>query len=128
MDKSNNLGELMFTSASVLDLLLQIDELKDYVIGLTETLDGNIQLQIGDSIYLIENDNATIIDVDDEVVAEIESTSEDAYTEICEDAYIDITENDIDGFEPVNGGIIKEIAKSLLLGGMVRFAGKHLLK
>lgn len=129
MDEITKVNEVMFTSASVLDLLLQIDELKEYTISLTETLDKNIQLQIGDSVYLIENDNAKTVNVDGEVVEEIESTTEDAYTEI--EDYIDVideTFRDIDEFEPVNAGIIKEVAKSLLLGGMIRFAGKHLLK
>lgn len=126
MNEANGLNEVMFTSAAVLDLLLQLDELKNYPIGLTETLDGNIQLQIGDSIYLIENDHAKIINVDDEVVGEIELTTEDAYVEL--DSYTDTSNDSIDEFEPVNAGIIKEVAKSLLLGGMIRFAGKHLLK
>lgn len=129
MDEITKVNEVMFTSASVLDLLLQIDELKEYTISLTETLDDNIQLQIGDSVYLIENDNAKIINVDEEVVEEIELTTEDAYTEIEDYTdVIDETYRDIDEFEPVNAGIIKEVAKSLLLGGMIRFAGKHLLK
>ena len=47
-------SQLMFTPASVVDLLLQIDELKDKTIIIAETPDGQLQLTIGDSIYMIE--------------------------------------------------------------------------
>lgn len=121
MNEANGLNEVMFTSAAVLDLLLQIDELKDYTIGMTETLDGDLQLQIGSSVYVIDNQDTKIIEVEDEVVGEIEVTTEDAYTEIIED----IGEPES---KPVEAGIIKDIAKSLALGGLIRFASKHLLK
>lgn len=126
MNEANGLNEVMFTSASVLDLLLQIDELRDYTISLTETLDGNIQLQVGDSTYLIENQDAKTIEVDDEVVGEIEVTNEDAYQDILNDSSGDIEQEFNE--EPIEGSIIKEFAKSLALGGMIRFAQKHLLK
>lgn len=122
-------GELMFTSAAVLGLLLQIDELKDYTIGVSESLDGGLQIQIGDSVYLIKDNNSTEISVDDSVIDEIESTTEDAYNEISEEIG---EESDMpfytDADEVVEGGILKEIAKSLALGGLIRFATKRLMK
>lgn len=123
MNEANGLNEVMFTSAAVLDLLLQIDELKNYTVGMTETLDGELQLQIGDSIYLLTNDDTKTIEVEDEVVGEIELTTEDAYKEIADDV-----SEDGESAEPVEAGIIKEIAKSLALGGLIRFASKHLMK
>ena len=45
------MGNLLFTPSAVLDLLVQIDELKDKEVGIVETLDGNLQLSIGDSDY-----------------------------------------------------------------------------
>lgn len=124
MNEANGLNEVMFTSAAVLDLLLQIDELKDYTVGLTETLNGDIQLQIGDSTYMIDNQDTKIIEVDDQVVGEIEVTAEDAYTDIAED----VGYGSVETADPVKAGLIKEIAKSLTLGGLIRFASKHLLK
>jgi len=121
--------EVVFTSVAVLDLLLQIDELKDYDIGLSETEDGNLQLQIGTSTYIINNDDTSVISVDDEVVDEISETAEDAYEDLLSDTAelsevsIDDTADDI----PIEGGLLKDVAKSLLLGGMIRFAKKHLL-
>ena len=41
----------LFTPAALLSLLSQIDELKDKQLELTETLDGTMQLCIGDSVY-----------------------------------------------------------------------------
>lgn len=138
-EATNGLNEVMFTSASVLDLLLQIDELKDYTIGMSETFDGKLQLQVGNSIYLINNDDSKTICVEPEVVGEIEVTNDEAYEEISatieEDTGVESyypaeweAVSYVDENEPVEGGIIKEIAKALTLGGMIRFATKHLLK
>lgn len=126
MNEDKDMSSILFTSASVLDLLLQIEELKDYTIGMTETLDGKIQLQIDESIYEIDN-NATILKVDDSIIQEIDTTIETTYDELIDDI-----EQDIDTYEEIDidiieGGIIKEVAKSLALGGLIRFARKHLL-
>lgn len=130
MNEANGLNEVVFTSAAMLDLLLQIDELAGYTIGLTETLDGQLQLQIGDSIYLVQTSDCQTIRVEDEVVGEIEEVTEDAYTEIldCIESECDYPTYDETTDTIVEGSIIKEIAKSLTLGGMIRFATKHLLK
>lgn len=133
MNEANGLNEIVFTSAAVLDLLLKIDELKDYTVGLTETLNGELQLQIGDSIYLIDPNNSTTIRVEDEIVGEIEIQTEEAYNEISEDIACEFDEpqfldSEISNDDIIEGGIIKEIAKSLTLGGLIRFTAKHLLK
>ena len=117
--KNNSDGQLMFTPASVVDLLLQIDELKNKTIIIAETPDGQIQLTIGDSIYLIDDDSSESVEVEEEVVDIIEETNSTAFEEL-EDG-LDVSE------EPIEGGIIKEAVKSLLLGGMIKFAKKHLL-
>lgn len=112
-------GQLMFTPASVVDLLLQIDELKDKTIIIAETPDGQLQLTVGDSIYLIDDDSSEPVEVEDEVVDIIEETNSNAFEEL-EDG-LEVTE------APIKGGIIKDAVKSLLLGGMIKFAKKHLL-
>lgn len=131
MNEANGLNEVMFTSAAVLDLLLQIEELQDYTLGISETPDGNLQLVIGNSVYLINGNESKTIQVEDEVVGEIEVTAEDAYNDLLNDS-IEIDPNsEMDQFNDndiIQGGIIKEIAKSLTLGGLIRFASKHLLK
>lgn len=118
-------SQVVFTPAAVLDLLTQIDELADQNISLTETLNGKIQISIGSSDYIIEP-NTTDIEVDDEVVEAIDEENTSAYEEIVDSGQagmIDDTDT-----EPIEGGILKDIGKSLLLGGLIRFAGKHLLK
>ena len=61
-------GQLMFTPASVVDLLLQIDELKDKTIIIAETPDGQLQLTVGDSIYMIDDNSSESVEVEEEVV------------------------------------------------------------
>ena len=43
--------DLLFTPASILEILNQIDELKEYDLGVAETLDGKLQVQVGTSFY-----------------------------------------------------------------------------
>lgn len=116
---NNSDSQLLFTPASVVDLLLQIDELKDKTVIIAETPDGQLQLTIGDSIYMIDDNSSESVEVDDEVVDIIEETNSEAFEELADG--LEVSE------EPIEGGIIKEAVKSLLLGGMIRFAKKHLL-
>lgn len=109
--------ELVFTPAAVLDLLSQIDELKDLDVGISETPDG-IQVQIGDSIYMISDNNFQDIEVSEEVVEEISDLNDTTYDEISSDNVI--------SDETVESGIIKEIAKTLLVGGVARLVKKFL--
>lgn len=109
--------ELVFTPAAVLDLLSQIDELKDLDVGISETPDG-IQVQIGDSIYMISDNNFQDIEVSEEVVEEISDLNNTTYDEISSDNVI--------SDETVESGIIKEIAKTLLVGGVARLVKKFL--
>ena len=53
----NENSEIVLTPAALLDLLSNIEEFKDYTIGLFETLDGNLQLQVGDSYYDLTSDS-----------------------------------------------------------------------
>lgn len=109
--------ELVFTPAAVLDLLSQIDELKDLDVGISETPNG-IQVQIGDSIYMISDDNFQDIEVSEEVVEEISDLNDTTYDEISSDNVI--------SDETIESGIIKEIAKTLLVGGVARLVKKFL--
>ena len=116
--------QIMFTPAAVLDLLSQIDELADMPVGLAETVDGKIQIVVGDSTYLLEDEAISSIDVDPEVVDSIDEVNLDTYQDLMDSGNVEY----VDDEEPIQGGIIKEGIKALLLGGMIRFASKHLLK
>ncbi len=113
--------EVVFTPAALLDILSKIDELAEYDLGLTETLEGDLQLQVGSSIYeLGDMESADKITVDDEVVDEIADINETAYSELVEDREF---ENNLDAVE---SGLIKEALKTLLIGGVVRLAKGYL--
>ena len=113
----NDKNEVMFTSVALLDLLLQIDELNDYDIGLSETQDGNLQLQVGTSTYIINNNDTTTISVDDEIVDEISETAEDAYEDLLDDTaeLSEFNNDDTADDIPIEGGLLKDVAKKHLL-------------
>lgn len=113
------MDNVVFTPASVLSLLTKIDELKDVNIGMTETMDGKLQLSVGESIYELEPEVDTSVQVDDSVVDKIEDVNQQTYEDLAEDGEVELQEE-------VTGGVLKEIAKTLLLGGMVRLTGKML--
>jgi hypothetical protein len=113
--------QILFTPASLLDLLSQIDELKELAIGLTVGLDGELVLQIGDSTYQIEPEKPLDIEVEQEVAEDVAEQNESAYEELVEssdDIYVDE--------EIIEGGIYTESIKNMLVGGLVRLAGKYL--
>lgn len=113
------MDELLFTSASILDLLSSIDELKDKNIDLAET-DSGISITVGDSIYQIRTSDATPIEVDEDVVQEVDEVTSEAYEELSADG-VDIKDD-------IEGGPIKELIKTLMLGGMLRLTSKMLKK
>lgn len=112
---------ILFTPASLIDLLSKIDELKDIDVGISENIDGTIQLQIGSSLYEINTDEALSVSVDDRVVEQVEKENESAYEDLDQD--VDVS---FDQDETIESGLLKEIAKNLLLGGMIRLSGKLL--
>ena len=113
------MDNVVFTPASVLSLLTKIDELKNVNIGMTETMDGKLQLSVGESIYELEPEVDTSVQVDDSVVDKIEDVNQQTYEDLAENGEVELQEE-------VTGGVLKEIAKTLLLGGMVRLTGKML--
>lgn len=113
------MDQLVFTSASILDLLSSIDELKDKNINLTETESG-ISITIGESTYEIDTANAIEVEVDEEVVEEIDEVTSEAYSEL--------SDNGVDVQDEIEGGPIKELIKTLMLGGMVKMTANMLKK
>lgn len=111
--------DVVFTTASILEILSQIDELKDYELSITETIDGNIQLQVGDSTYLYEVEHAEEVEAPEEVVDTVEEINQDAYKELVDSGSFDEVTNDT-----VESGLIKEAIKSLLLGGAIKLIKK----
>ena len=110
---------IVLTPAGLLELLTQVEELKDYNIGIVESLDGNLQLQIGESIYQL-GEAAPAVEVTPDVVEQVEEINLDAYQNIEED--IDFAD---DG-EPIEAGLINSLIKAVKVGGMLRLAAKVL--
>lgn len=110
--------EILFTPAALLDFLLQIDEFDNKEIGVNTTLDGNVEVVIDDSSYIIDCSNAVEIDVDPEVV--------DTISDVNESTYEDLIESEEFSIEPIEGGVIKELATTLLVGGAVRMGAAAL--
>lgn len=112
-------SELVFTPASLLDIISKIDELSQYEVGLTTTLDGQLQLQVGDSVYdLTSESDVNNINVDDSVVDDVSEINEDAYDQIVSD--------DGEDTQPIESGLIKEMIKTLAIGGVVRLGKNYL--
>lgn len=116
---------IVFTPASLIDLLSQIEELNDSAIGISETIDGKIQLNVGESSYIIDTDVATDVIVDEQTVEQVEDTNFEAYESLDESIEVSVPE---DGYVPIESGIIKELAKTLLVGGLVRLSTNALGK
>lgn len=110
--------EVVFTPAAVLSLLTQIDELKEYNIQIHDNVDGKLQVVIGDSAYNINTTDVTDVIIDESAVAAVEDANEDGYDALAESDEIELL--------PVNGGVLKQIAKTLLVGGLVRLTSKLL--
>lgn len=108
------MGEVLYTSAAVVDLLSQISELQGKTIDINET-DNQAVITIDDTEYTIPYNNATEIEVDDSVIDEVADITDTAYDEMNESTPDDIT-----------SGILKELAKTLFVGGLVRLTGKLL--
>lgn len=122
------MDEILFTSAAVLEFLSKIDELKDKDLSIDKTLEDKIQITIGDSVYEISDDNATTVEVPEESLYEISDATVDAYEELLDEQSEIVQEvSTEETTENIEGGIIKELAKDLMLGGLIRFAKNKLL-
>jgi hypothetical protein len=107
------LDELVLTPSSLLSILSEIEELKGKDITFVEH-DNNIVLTIDESEYIIDTSNASTVETDGDTVQEVSEANEEGYANL--DESISFEDDD----EPVEGGIIKELAKTLLVGGLVR--------
>lgn len=107
--------EILFTPSSLVELLSQVEELNGLDITVSES-EGVITLGIGDTNYQISTSNAEEVEVDEEAIEQVAEVNDSVYDEFeAED-------------EAVEGGLIKELAKSLLVGGLVRLTNKYMSK
>lgn len=114
-------NEILLTPAALLDFLRQVDELADKDISVDDT-GSALNITIGDSSYSIDFSQAEEVEVPTEVVDEVAEINENTYEEIDDVEYTEVSDEE----EVVEGGIIKEVLKTLAVGGMVRLTGKVL--
>lgn len=113
-------SQILFTPSSLVDFLTQVDELKDVNIGVND--DGeNVSISIGDSTYQINPKSVTNIDVSDDDLDQACQANESNYDELEESGSIEVNDS-------VESGIIKQLLKTLAIGGIVRLAAKELKK
>lgn len=113
------MDELLFTSASILDLLSNIEELKDKDLDIQESSSG-VTITVGDVAYEIKSSEATEVEVDESVIEEIDNITAEAYEELSVEGV------DVSDMEDVQGGPIKSLLKTLFLGGMVKMTANML--
>ena len=113
-------SQILFTPSSLVDFLTQVDELKDVNIGVND--DGeNVSISIGDSTYQINPKSVTNIDVSDDDLDQACQANESNYDELEESGSIELNDS-------IESGIIKQLLKTLAIGGIVRLAAKELKK
>ncbi len=108
----------VFTAASILDLLSQIKELKQYDLSWQE-VDGDLFLHVGDSSYKLDLDHAENIEVDDEVIDDVQDANAEGFDQIPDLVTTDDSAT-------VEAGPIANLLKTLTIGGIVRFGNKIL--
>lgn len=113
--------EYLFTASGLLDMLLQIDEFKYYQLDISSDGLGNLQLHVNDSIYMFKAVDSVNIPVSDTQFEAVQDCAESTYEAILDD--IDYDSSDL---QSVNSGLLKQLVKTLLVGGMVRITNKLL--
>ena len=121
----------LITTSGLLEILLNIDELSEYPIDVQETTDGNISITVGNSSYVAVTSEAAItMNATPEDADLISDLNEEVYEEIVEE-YSD-NNIDLDDYNPnmpentIESGLLKDIAKTFLLGGAIKLAKKLL--
>lgn len=115
--------QILFTPASLLDLLCQVDEFAEFEIGVVTGIDGDLILNVGDSQYKIEPDRPLNLEVEPEVAEDVAEQNMSAYEDLV-DKYDGVASSDDQ--EVIESGIYTDTLKNMLVGGLVRMAGKYL--
>lgn len=111
---------LLLTPASLVDFLSQIDELSEKSISLNSN-NGYIEVSIGEATYRIRPQDEVNVPVSVDDIDEINDAADDTYDELVDTGYVENSDE-------IESGIIKELIKTLAIGGMVRLAAKKLKK
>lgn len=113
--------QIIFTPSALESLLRSIDELAEYDISVDDTDNDSILLRIGDSDYYIETEEAEDVEVDEDVLDDIEEINDITFAD-----NEDIASEYDSGLEDIESGLLSQVVKTLLVGGMVRLTNKVL--
>lgn len=111
---------LLLTPASLVDFLSQIDELSEKSISLNSD-NEYIEVSIGESTYRIRPQDEVNVPVSVDDIDEVNDAADDTYDELVDNGYVENSDE-------IESGLIKELIKTLAIGGMVRLAAKKLKK
>lgn len=111
------MSDIILTPSGLLGFLSEIEELKGKEINFNESED-KLTITIDDSQYVLDASNAPEIEIDEESFEQVEDANEEGYDQLEDSDDFEIV--DIQGEEPVEGGILKELIKTLAVGGLVR--------
>lgn len=111
---------LLLTPASLVDFLSQIDELSEKSISLNSD-NEYIEVSIGEATYRIRPQDEVNVPVSVDDIDEVNEAADDTYDELVDNGYIENSDE-------IESGLIKELIKTLAIGGMVRLAAKKLKK
>ena len=111
---------LLLTPASLVDFLSKIDELSEKSISLNSD-NGYIEVSIGEATYRIRPQDEVNVPVSVDDIDEVNEAADDTYDELVDNGYVENSDE-------IESGIIKELIKTLAIGGMVRLAAKKLKK
>ena len=111
---------LLLTPASLVDFLSQIDELSEKSVSLNSD-NGYIEVSIGEATYRIRPQDAVNVPVSVDDIDQVNDAADDTYDELVDNGYVENSDE-------IESGIIKELIKTLAIGGMVRLAAKKLKK
>ena len=111
---------LLLTPASLVDFLSQIDELSEKSISLNSD-NGYIEVSIGETTYRIRPQDEVNVPVSVDDIDEVNDAADDTYDELVDNGYVENSDE-------IESGLIKELIKTLAIGGMVRLAAKKLKK
>lgn len=109
----------VLTVSGLVSFLSQIEQLKDCNIEVSENEDS-ICISIDECTYCLEPSLDSIVEVDSEVVDTIDVIDEEGWEDLSD--YIEEDEDIIEG------GIIKELIKTLAIGGLVRLTKNAISK
>lgn len=121
------MDEVLFTSAAVADLISQLDEYQGKTVHITDTPAG-AEIVIDNATYNIPYQNAEEVQVDEAALEEVTDVLDDAYSRFETDEVLFNGVGAVHSDEPadITSGILKEVAKTLLVGGLVRLTTKLL--